>query len=76
MATLRDIRSNLLTEQEILQEASLGKLGSTYLVSKLIRQSGKLKKSDGEGIKELGELVKTLGLMVYAVQLSFKDQKK
>ena len=72
MTTLKDIRLNSLNEQELLQEVSVGKIGSTFLVSRLLQQASKLKKSKEKDMQVLSDLMKTIGLMIYAVQLSLK----
>jgi hypothetical protein len=57
-------------EQQTLDEISLGKIGTTVLVSRLLGQLNKIED------KSLRDVLKTLGYMIYTTSLQHKKDNK
>ena len=70
MKTFEEMRTDTLSDDELLTEISLGKISSTVVVSRLLVQVNKLKD------RELGQILRTLGILIYITSLQHKSKKK
>lgn len=70
MKTLNELKLESLSEEEIIQEISLGTIAGTVLVGRLLHQV--------KGIKDkpLQDSLRSIGYMLYAIQLTQRKQMK
>ena len=62
------MRTDTLSDDELLTEISLGKISSTVVVGRLLTQIRKLKD------KEMGQIFRTLGILIYITSLQHKKE--
>ena len=68
MKTFEEMRTDTLSDDELLTEISLGKISSTVVVGRLLTQIRKLKD------KEMGQIFRTLGILIYITSLQHKKE--
>jgi hypothetical protein len=59
-----------LTEDELINEISIGKIGSTVILGRLTQLTRKMKD------RQLGEVFKWIGFLIYNVSLQQKSKKE
>jgi len=70
MKTYSEMKLDNLTEEELINEISIGKVGSTVILGKLVTLTRKMKD------KQLGEVLKWIGFLIYNVSLQQKSKKE
>jgi len=70
MKTYIEMKLDNLTEEELINEISIGKVGSTVILGKLVTLTRKMKD------KQLGEVLKWIGFLIYNVSLQQKSKKE
>ena len=70
MKTYNEMKLDNLTEDELINEISIGKVGSTVILGKLVTLTRKMKD------KQLGEVLKWIGFLIYNVSLQQKSKKE
>ena len=70
MKTLNELKIESLSEEEIIQEISLGTIAGTVLVGRLLHQVKGIKD------KSLQDSLRSIGYMLYAIQLTQRKQMK
>ena len=70
MKTYNEMKLDNLTEEELINEISIGKIGSTVILGRLTQLTRKMKD------RQLGEVFKWLGFLIYNVSLQQKSKKE
>ena len=70
MKTYNEMKLDNLTEDELINEISIGKVGSTVILGKLVQLTRKMKD------RQLGEVFKWIGFLIYNVSLQQKSKKE
>ena len=70
MKTYIEMKLDNLTEEELINEISIGKVGSTVILGKLVQLTRKMKD------RQLGEVFKWIGFLIYNVSLQQKSKKE
>jgi len=70
MKTYIEMKLDNLTEEELINEISIGKVGSTVILGKLVTLTRKMKD------RQLGEVLKWIGFLIYNVSLQQKSKKE
>jgi len=70
MKTYIEMKLDNLTEEELINEISIGKVSSTVILGKLVTLTRKMKD------KELGTVFKWIGFLIYNVSLQQKSKKE
>ena len=70
MKTYIEMKLDNLTEDELINEISIGKVGSTVILGKLVQLTRKMKD------RQLGEVFKWIGFLIYNVSLQQKSKKE
>ena len=70
MKTYNEMKLDNLTEDELINEISIGKIGSTVILGRLTQLTRKMKD------RQLGEVFKWLGFLIYNVSLQQKSKKE
>ena len=70
MKTYNEMKLDNLTEDELINEISIGKIGSTVILGRLTQLTRKMKD------RQLGEVFKWIGFLIYNVSLQQKSKKE
>ena len=70
MKTYNEMKLDNLTEEELINEISIGKIGSTVILGRLTQLTRKMKD------RQLGEVFKWIGFLIYNVSLQQKSKKE
>ena len=70
MKTYNEMKLDNLTEEELINEISIGKVSSTVILGRLVQLTRKMKD------KKLGEVFKWIGFLIYNVSLQQKSKKE
>lgn len=70
MKTYNEMKLDNLTEDELINEISIGKIGSTVILGRLTQLTRKMKD------RQLGEIFKWIGFLIYNVSLQQKSKKE
>lgn len=68
MKTYNEMKLENLSEQELINEISLGKVSSSVILGKLVQLTRKMKD------RQLGEVFKWIGFLIYTVSLQQKKK--
>ena len=70
MKTYNEMKLDNLTEEELINEISIGKISSTVILGRLTQLTRKMKD------RQLGEVFKWIGFLIYNVSLQQKSKKE
>ena len=70
MKTYSEMKLDNLTEEELINELSIGKVSSTVILGRLVQLTRKMKD------RQLGEVFKWIGFLIYNVSLQQKSKKE
>ena len=70
MKTYNEMKLDNLTEEELINEISIGKVSSTVILGRLTQLTRKMKD------RQLGEVFKWIGFLIYNVSLQQKSKKE
>ena len=70
MKTYNEMKLDNLTEEELINEISIGKVSSTVILGRLVQLTRKMKD------RQLGEVFKWIGFLIYNVSLQQKSKKE
>jgi len=70
MKTYSEMKLDNLTEEELINELSIGKVSSTVILGRLTQLTRKMKD------RQLGEVFKWIGFLIYNVSLQQKSKKE
>ena len=70
MKTYNEMKLDNLTEDELINEISIGKIGSTVILGRLTQLTRKMKD------RQLGGVFKWIGFLIYNVSLQQKSKKE